>query len=166
MKKPLFLLMAGLLTTINSCFILVDHYEVHTVFTTYYIGDSSIIAIEGTHIVEKIDYEEIKNFSDRSEFFVIYHDDIVKDTSIYTHHQEHYEKEGNGVVLVPERIDTTRYLYFVANKTNAVLDNFGTIPGISHCEGYKSRKFMAEIIPNINMQDVDSIIIDVFYKYH
>lgn len=159
MKKTLFLLMAGLLTTINSCFILVDHYEVHTVFTTYYIGDSSIIAIEGTDIVEKIDYEEIKNFSDRSEFFVIYHDDIVKDTSIYTHHQEHYEKEGNGVVLVPERIDTTRYLYFIAKKTNASLDNTSLRRENKYRNIYYER-----IIPNINMQKVDSIIIDVFYK--
>lgn len=159
MKKTLFLLMAGLLVTINSCDILVDHYEVHTVFTTYYIGDSSIIAIEGTHIVEKIDYEEIKNFSDRSEFFVIYHDDIVKDTSIYTHHQEHYEKEGNGVVLVPERIDTTRYLYFIAKKTNASLDNTSL-----HRENKYRNIYYERIIPNINMQKVDSIIIDVFYK--
>ena len=165
MKKRLFLLMVGLLVTINSCDILIDHYEDIDAFTTYYMGDSCIFTIIGTHIIDKKSYDYAKNTCDRSEFFVVRHEDIIKDTSFYTYHKEHYEKKGNGVVRVPETIDTTRYLYFVANKTNAVLDNFGTIPGISHCEGYKSRKFMAEIIPNINMQEVDSIIIDVFYEY-
>lgn len=69
----------------------------------------------------------VKTSCDRSEFFVVRHEDIIQDTSFYTYHKKHYVKEGNGIVRVPETIDTTRYLYFVANKTNTALDNFGTI---------------------------------------
>ena len=155
--------MVGLLVTINSCDILIDHYETIDDFTTYYIGDSCIFTIIGTHVIDKESYEISKKDCDRSEFFVVRHEDIIQDTSFYIYHKEHYVKEGNGVVRVPETIDTTRYLYFVANKTNANLR--ATIPGIRLCDGYK-RIYEAEILTNINMQEVDSIIIDLFYNYH
>ncbi|MBR2194798.1 MAG: hypothetical protein IJ911_04215 [Salinivirgaceae bacterium] len=163
MKKLLFLLMAGLLV-ISSCDKLIYHYEGIVAFTTYYIGDSSIITEAGTHIIDKKSYEDFEKTCDRRELFVVYHDDIVKDTSIYTYHKEHFVKDGNGVVLVPETIDTTRYLYFIAKKSNATLESM--IPGVRWVEGYNSKTFEAKIIPNINMQEVDSIIIDLFYKYH
>ena len=79
MKKVSLLLLAGFLLTINSCDFLVDHYEDKDAFTTYYIGDRCIIALGGTCIVKKSEYEYNKKTCDRTEFFIIYQEDILED---------------------------------------------------------------------------------------
>lgn len=143
MKKISLLLLVGLLLTMQSCF-LIDHYEDIDVFTTYYMGDRCIIALGGTSIVEKSFYEYHKKKCDRAEFFIIYQEDILKDTV--------------------DELSSERYMDFIANKTN--FQRYGrATSGLSTNEKKTNGKYTctAEILPDIKLQKVDSIIIDIFY---
>ena len=144
MKKVFLLILAELLLTINSCDFLVDHYEDKDVFATYYMGNSIIVS-EGSRIVKKSVYEYHKNTCDRTEFFIIYQEDIVEDI-VYEWNSE-------------------RHIDFVANKTNAQKLGWAT-SGLSTHEKKPNEKYSictAEILKDINLQKVDSIIIEIFY---
>lgn len=167
MKSTSWLIMAVLLLLI-SCENLVYRYEEPDSYTTYYIGDSCIYTSGGTYIVDKSWYESRKNSCDRTEYFIIYQEDIVKDTIKLEYKYKESKEYGNTTILIPYGTDTLRYLDFFATKTNSSLD-FGMISGISTNWPIKKKKneniLTAEIIPNIKLQKVDSIIIEIFWEW-
>ena len=146
MKNAIWLLLAGLLLTINTCDILVDHYEDKDVFTTYYMGDRCIIALGGTCIVKKTEYEYSKKTCDRTAFFIIYQEDILED------------------YIIKDTWGSERCLKFRVNKTNAKEGGGICCSGV--CLDEKKEIGTTTILPDIKLQKVDSIIIEIFYEYY
>ncbi|MBO7143672.1 MAG: hypothetical protein J6W13_02475 [Salinivirgaceae bacterium] len=145
MKKISLLLFAGLPFTMQSC-IFIDHYELPNCFTTYYIGNKCIIALGGSSIVEESYYEKYKKNCDRYEYFIIYQEDILED------------------YIFEDTWGSERRLHFSVNKTNAKEGGWICSDGV--CFDEKKETVTTEILPDIKLQKVDSIIIEIFYKQY
>ena len=142
MKKLSLLLLVELLLTIFSCDLFVYQCETPHCYTTYFVDDGCIFT-SGTNIVEESYYERKKSDSDRTDFFVIYQEDIVKDT------------------VINHEWGAERYLEFAVNKTNTAERELD-VAGLC----IEKNIGLIKILKNIKLHKVDSIIVEIFWYGH
>ncbi len=137
-----FLLIIGLLIILYSCIPCCDNASV-TCLTKYYIGDSCTIAEHGIFILGEKEYNLCKSECDEIESYTIYQEHFVRDIFRYNYYGDTLQ----------------RYLEFIVNDTT--MEQGASILG----------RFMnnelneQEILKNIDICDIDSIVFEDIWDY-
>jgi len=139
MKK---IVLAIFILIVYSCGPCCDNTYVRC-FTKYYMGDSCIVAEYGIYIKEKLQYECSKSECDEIESYTIYQEHFVRDIFRYNYYGDTLQ----------------RYLEFIVNDTT--MEQGASILG----------RFMnnelneQEILKNIDICDIDSIVFEDIWDY-